>query len=50
MPKRKENEDPINMARPLSNYERRHGHTIEMRSLKGARRTRAYRWDKQTEP
>ena len=32
-------------TRPLSKYERKHGLTIEMRELKGARRTRKHRWD-----
>ncbi len=31
--------------RPLSVYEQRHGLTVEMRSIKGPRRTRKYRWE-----
>lgn len=32
-------------ARPLSAYEQRHGLSVEMRSIKGPRRTRKYRWE-----
>ena len=40
--KQEEEEEP----RPLSRYEDRHGLTAVMRPLRGARRTRKYRWDK----
>ena len=34
------------MSDSLSKYERRHGLTVEMRSIKGPRRTRKHRWER----